>query len=95
MIVEDPDNYKLIGFRKSSHAGKKYDGIIQHKQTGKIKTIPFGDDRYDHFEDKTPLQYYSSQNHYDEKRRENYHRRHRLNTGNKFSSGWFAGKYLW
>ena len=31
MIIEDPDNYKLVGFERSKVRGKKYDAILRNK----------------------------------------------------------------
>ena len=39
------------------------------------KWIHFGDTRYEQYEDKTPLQLYKDQNHYDLKRRDAYRKR--------------------
>lgn len=95
MIVTNPDDYTLKGFKKSSRPHKKYDAILENKKTGRTKEIPFGDTRYDHYHDSTPLKLYSSKNHNDEKRRKNYLERHSSDSKNKFSSGYFAAKYLW
>tara|TARA_R110001592_G_scaffold303747_1_gene575944 strand:- start:9506 stop:9754 length:249 start_codon:yes stop_codon:yes gene_type:complete len=60
----------------------------------KIKTIQFGDKRYQQYKDTTPLKLYSSKNHLDKKRRTSYHARHNLNY-EAFSPGAFSKKYLW
>jgi len=60
----------------------------------KVKTIQFGDKRYSHYKDTTPLKLYSNKNHLDTKRRKSYHARHNLNY-EKFSAGAFSKRFLW
>ena len=60
----------------------------------KVKTIQFGDNRYQQFKDKTPLKLYSSKDHGDTKRKKAYHARHNLNY-DTFSAGAYAKRYLW
>jgi len=45
---------------------------VQHIKTKKIRTIHFGDSRYEQYFDSTGLNKYSSKNHLDKKRRESY-----------------------
>ena len=95
MIVKNPKNYKLMGFQKSTTENKKYDAILQNKQTKAFKRVPFGDVRYEQFKDRTPLKLYSYLNHNDKQRRQNYLSRHKKDKSNKYSSGYFSAKYLW
>jgi hypothetical protein len=95
VTVERPEEYELVGFRRSSHKHKKYDGIIQHKMTKRQLKIPFGDRRYQQFRDQTPLKLYSHLDHNDLRRRHNYLARHSKTSGNKYSSSWFSKNYLW
>lgn len=88
-------NYELLGFRKSKRKNKKYDAILKNMKTNRLKYIPFGDNRYEHYEDKTGLELYNNKNHYDKKRRENYRKRHRNDNLNKYSPGYFSYYYLW
>lgn len=69
----------------------------------KIKTVQFGDRRYEHYKDNTPLKLYSYLDHNDPNRRLNYKKRH-LRILNKdgipaplvrFSPSWFSFLYLW
>lgn len=53
-------------FRKSRTKNKKYDVLYKNLW------ISFGDKRYQHYEDKTPLKLYSHLDHKDERRSENY-----------------------
>jgi len=95
MKVENPNDYILLGFLKSKTKNKKYDAVLEHKHTNKLKYIPFGDKRYEQYEDKTALALYHNQNHYDDERRRLYRLRHAGEEYNKFSSGWFSWFYLW
>jgi hypothetical protein len=93
--IENPNDFKLLTIEKSHTKNKKYDGILQNKQTGKIKRVPFGDQRYQHFKDRTGLKMYSHLDHNDDKRRKNYLARHAKNDKFKFSSAWFSSTFLW
>ena len=59
-----------------------------------IKTSSFGDQRYQQFKDRTPLQLYKAGDHLDERRRVLYHKRHNYKAV-KYSPGWFSKRYLW
>ena len=72
---------------------KKYRVEIWEKGK-KIKTVQFGDKRYEQYRDKTPLKLYSHKNHLDKQRRNNYRSRHSYDKP-KYSAGWFALNYLW
>jgi len=95
MILDNPNDYKLIEFKKSKFKNKKYDAILINKKNGKIKKIPFGQKGYEQFKDVTGLHIYSHLDHQDKKRRELYRKRHEGEQHNKYSSGWFSWNYLW
>lgn len=95
MIVENPENYKLIDFVKSNTKHKKYDAIIENKITKRTKRIPFGDIRYQHYKDSTNKKLYSYLDHGEKRRRELYRLRHKNEYTKKFSSGYFSWYYLW
>ena len=67
------------------------------------KLIHFGDKRYQHFKDTTPLKLYSNLDHGDEKRRDSYLKRAkgiRNKDGfktykNKNTANYYAINYLW
>lgn len=94
MIVDNPSNYTFKKFEKSHTSGKKYDAILVNKKTGKEKRVPFGALGYEHFKDNA-LGLYSKLDHNDPKRRKAYRDRHQGEQNAKFSSGYFAWKYLW
>jgi len=87
----------MIEFLKSTRKNKKYMVFYNNKW------IHFGDLRYEHYEDKTPLKLYSYLNHKDEKRRNNYLKRSKkikdekgnLTYNNKNSPNYYSINYLW
>lgn len=95
MRVDKPDDYKLLGFRVSYTKNKKYDAILQHKDTKEFKFVPYGDSSRQHFRDKTGLGYYTFLNHNDDKRRLAFRKRFAKDAQYKFSSAYFAYHYLW
>lgn len=95
MIVENPNQYKLVGFEKSRTNFKKYDAILKNKESGLKKRVPFGDNRYPQYQDKVPLGLYKNVDHNDKERRKRYRLRHYGEDKHKFSSGYFSWKYLW
>ena len=92
MKVKNPEDYKLTGFEKGKRV-KKYNAILKNKKSGETKRVPFGDKRYEQYKDL--IGEYSQLDHGDKKRREQYRKRHRGENKDKFSSGYFAMKYLW
>lgn len=94
VILQNPEEYKLLRFEVSQTKNKKYDAILRHT-TGRIKRIPFGDKRYEHFRDSTGLGIYSNLDHGDRKRQINYLKRHANTSDNLYSSSYFSANYLW
>ena len=88
--------FKLLGYRKSKTKHKKYDAILENKKTKKIYHVPFGDNRYENYKDKTGLNLYPHLLHGDKKRQIAYRRRHfkDLKDG-YYSPGWFSYFILW
>lgn len=82
---------EVIQFRRSPRKHKKYeaDVIIDNKIYRKVH---FGDTRYQHYHDSTPLRLYSHLDHNDLVRRQNYLARHAKNNG---PAGMLAREYLW
>ena len=90
------ENYEFIEFKRSNAKNKKYAAILEHRETGRTKTVNFGDKRYQHFKDSA-LGLYSNLDHGDPERRKRYHARHSKikNYNIKFTPAWFSRKYLW
>lgn len=83
IIVEPRRKYKKYSVLKYDPTKKKYEYLLS-----------FGDNRYYHYKDKTPLQLWTHLNHYDKKRRINYYKRHGI-TNDKESAKYYSNKYLW
>ena len=99
---------KIVRIEKPSVKGKKYTAIIKNISTGKERKISYGAQGYSQYNDSTPLKLYSSKNHGDEKRRQNYFSRHSgvknkkeaIDKELKKSGGFYnakilSHKYLW
>ena len=95
MIVDNPKEYKFLMFQESKTKNKKYDAVLMHKKTKKIKLVPFGDKSYSQYNDQTGLGLFSHLDHLDKERRRLYKTRHENTRHNKFSSSWFADRFLW
>lgn len=89
-------DYKLIGFEKSKRKNKKYLAALEHKKTGKVVKLHFGDKRYQHFKDSTPLKKFSHLDHKDPERRRRFRQRHKsfLKDG-YYSPSYFSYHFLW
>jgi hypothetical protein len=76
-------------FVPSSRGFKKYDAFLENGNY----IGSFGDKRYQHYRDSIS-NYYKHLNHYDEKRRNRYFKRHPHNypVG---SPDWFSKRYFW
>lgn len=95
VVVNKPEEYDFIRFQKSNTENKKYDAILKHKTTGRTKTVPFGDRRFQHFKDTTGLALYNHLNHLDKERRRLFRLRFKKSSSKKFSSSYFSYNYLW
>lgn len=93
-VVDNPSDYTFVEFKRSHLAGKKYDAILKNKRTGRLKIIPFGATGYQQYKDRA-LGLYSKDDHNDVKKRDAYRKRHQGEQNRKYSSGYFAYKYLW
>jgi hypothetical protein len=89
------NNLEFIKFKKSNKKNKKYTAVLYNKATKRINNIHFGDKRYQHYIDSTGLDLYTHLNHFDEERRERYHKRHAKTAKKKYSPSYFSMRYLW
>jgi len=96
MIYYPKTTFRHMGFVKSNTKYKKYDAIVKNKKNDRVYRIPFGDNRYKHYKDKTGLKLYSHLNHLDKSRQKAYSARHThyIKDG-YYSPGYFSMKYLW
>lgn len=90
------NQYMFERFERSNNLNKKYDAILKNKQNNKHVRVPFGDKKYEQYEDKTGLGLYNNLNHLDNKRRIAFRKRHGyfLKPG-FFSPGYFSYYFLW
>ena len=95
MVFYDIKNHKLLGFQASTTKNKMYDAILLSDK-GKCIKVPFGDKRFENYQDKTKLNLYPHLIHGDNKRRKKYHSRHKvyLKKG-YYSPSYFSFYYLW
>ena len=87
-------NFELIW---SEGTGNKKYKVKIFKNDKKIKTVQFGDKRYQQYQDNTPLKLYSFMDHNDKNRRRLYRLRHGGKGYQKilFSPAWFSWNFLW
>jgi len=87
--------YHLNGFdfRKSIKKNKKYDVFKDGKYITSFGAIHPNGTPYTQYFDK--IQVYKDYNNYDDKKRENYKKRHEKDRHNKYSAGWFSDIFLW
>lgn len=58
------------------------------------RKVDFGDSRYGHYYDRTPLKAWSHLDHLDTNRRERYYMRH-YKSYPVWSADWFSKNFLW
>lgn len=81
----------IFRFFISQRKYKKYRVDIFYKNKF-VKSVHFGDRRYEHYNDQIGL--YSDLDHNDMERLQAYYKRHKKNYP-EFSADWFSKKYLW
>jgi hypothetical protein len=97
----------IVDIMKSKVKNKKYTAIVKDKKSKQERKIHFGDNRYEQYKD-TAEGVYSSKNHLDKKRRENYFNRHsgvktksealkkeKSKSGEMYNAKILSHKYLW
>ena len=88
--LRDLRSMEVIKILPPTQKNKKYAALI--RLNGKQKLINFGDIRYQHYRDTTPLKLYSHLDHNDWNRKQNYLARHIHNNG---PAGILAREFLW
>ena len=88
---------EFIKFQRSKNKKKKYDALIKNKETGNINRVSFGSRNplMEHYRDTTGLGLYSSLDHLDKKRRDNFRKRMSCDTAKKMTARYFSCNYLW
>ena len=88
---------EFIKFQKSRNKKKKYDAVLRNKETGNINRIGFGSriPLMEQYKDTTGLGLYSSLDHLDKKRRDNFMKRHQCKNADKYTAKWYSCNFLW
>ena len=68
-------DYKFVRFQKSKRKGKKYDAVLQNKQTEREVRVPFGDKNLPQYKDTTGLGLYSKKDTNDQNKRRQFRAR--------------------
>jgi hypothetical protein len=89
-------DYAIVSFHKSWAKHKKYTVVLRHNDTQRTRILHFGDKRYQHYMDTTPIQVWGHLDHRDNKRRMLYRKRHgkHVHKG-QYSPAWFSMNFLW
>ena len=87
----------FIRFERSKNKKKKYDALIKNKETGNIDRVGFGSriPLMAQYKDTTGLGLYSSLDHLDKKRRDNFRKRMSCDTAKKMTAKYFSCSFLW
>ena len=88
---------EFIKFQKSKNKTKKYDAVLRNKETGNINRIGFGSriPLMEQYKDATGLNLYSSLDHLDKKRRDNFRKRMSCDTAKKMTARYWSCRFLW
>jgi hypothetical protein len=86
--LHNSNDYNFEGFRVSKNPAKKYDAILRHKITKRLKHIAFGSRHESQYFDT--IGHYKSQNNLDPERRRLYRLRHQHDNLDRFSPGFFS-----
>jgi hypothetical protein len=96
MVYYNKSIYNLLGYRKSRRKNKMYDAVLQNKKNNKFIYVPFGDNRYENYQDNTGLNLYPKLIHNDKERRRLYRLRHNRHIKKGyFSPSFFSYFILW
>lgn len=85
--------YPLYQPFKSSKQYKKYDVVVKTPSGGR-RIISYGDNRYEHFKDRTKAKAWAHLDHNDPERKKRYYQRH-ARTTDKNTARYWANKTLW
>ena len=103
MVKYSKKEYKFLRFEKSKRKGKKYDAILENKETKREVRVPFGGIKsdgtpYPQYKDSTGLGLYSKYDTMDKNRRRLYRQRHskeKPSFREYYSAGLFSWYRLW
>ena len=87
--------HEFVKFEVSHLPTKKYNAVLKNRKSGRELRIPFGAIGYEQFKDTTGLGAYTKDDHLNDKRRQNYIKRHSNDKNKPYAPSWFSLKYLW
>lgn len=94
VVIQQGKTKHIYVVKFSTRKGKKYDVMSLNKAGDKLDyDLSFGSAKHQHFKDK--LGGYSELDHNDEKRRENYFKRHGSHNNDLSSPKWWSHVFLW
>ena len=99
MVKYEKKLYKFIGFEKGSYP-KKYNAILQNRETKREVKVPFGDRNLPQYKDSTGLGLYTKKNTLDKNKRRQFRARfsglkQSQNWNKEFTSLYFSWRFLW
>ena len=90
--------YKFVKFEKSDRKGKKYNAVLENKETKRQVRVPFGDSNFPQYRDTTGIGAFSKSDTMDKNRKRLYRQRHSKEKPlfkEFYSPGFFSWRYLW
>ena len=99
MVKYEKKLYKFIRFEKGSYP-KKYNAILQNRETKREVKVPFGDRNLPQYKDSTGLGLYTKKNTLDKNKRRQFRARfsglkQKQNWNKEFTSLYFSWRFLW
>jgi len=92
--------YKFVKFEKSDRKGKKYNAILENRETKRQVKVPFGDSNLPQYRDTTGLGLYSKKDTLDKNKRKQFRARfsalkQKSDFKNYYSAMYYSYKFLW
>lgn len=92
--------YKFVKFEKSDRKGKKYNAVLENRETKRQVKVPFGDSNLPQYKDSTGLGLYSKKDTLDKNKRKQFRARfsalkQKSDFKNYYSSMYYSWFKLW
>ena len=100
MVKYSRKEYKFLKFEKSTNPKKKYDAILENKDTGRTVRVRFGDKSLPQYRDTTGLGLYTKKDTNDKNKRKQFRARfsatkQKQDFANYYSPMYFSWTKLW
>ena len=100
MVKYSKKEYKLLGYEKSTNPKKKYDAILENRDTGRTVRVRFGDKNLGQYKDTTGLGLYNKKDTNDKNKRKQFRARfsatkQSADFKNYYSPMYFSWTKLW